>query len=74
MSLYKKNGVTAEGIPYTQIEETTIYEIREEHQLRALIARINKETGIFVLDYEKERLDSYPGTYIVDRLEIFRKN
>jgi hypothetical protein len=65
MSLFKKTGVSVEGIHYEIVEEITMYFPETEDQLKALYERLNKQIG-----FEHFLYDGLKKMIVIDACEL----
>ena len=66
--LYKKNGVTEEGISYENIEELTIYKLENKEQHQIIVEKLNQQIGFKYFQVEDVK---YPFVFEIDKLEMF---
>lgn len=69
---FKKDGINEDGIAFKQIEEMTIYFLKNEKDLEKVINKINRQIykmcgeNYFDLNSEKEKIKRYPAEFVID--------
>lgn len=68
MGIYKKTGTSQEGIPYTVLEEYTMYDVHSKKKLEQLVARLNGicEQNGSDFRFQVEENTKFPMTLVVD--------